>query len=373
MRHPANGDGELESRLKSLLNDPTNSPFGVKDSRPTLRFDAAQRNWEAYAQSIVSAAVSARDAPPPDVVESLLLPPRLAPEEGEPGEAALAQSPHDHDANACQDPRHDVGFPLGAADYRSGDAKTALSFRPDVVPTPASRPKAPAHPKGGGQRRAGVGLAVAAIVAGGSLYVRLRNNRADLRTGPNAPRDAAQVASSSPSAQEAHPMAAVGSNVVPAERSAWTAPQPVAAAASPATAPPVAVSTARAAWVRAPTVEPSAVSHDPVASAPLDSPVPGMRPADLGPTHNVPDEPSQGSLQAWSNKFNAQGRSCVAGATDASRATVTFAANGTVTHVVVEGWAVLNGRADCVRATAAALRIDPFLRPSFSFPFPLRP
>ena len=136
---------------------------------------------------------------------------------------------------------------------------------------------------------------------------------------------------------------------------------------------------ARALAVPSPVTGPLVPSRDHVTEPPreprppADDPLQGMLPADLGPTHNVTEQPSQGSLQAWSTKFSPLGRTCVAGGTSVSSATVTFAAEGAVTRVVVGGWAAQNGRSECIRAATMGLRIDPFLRPSFSFTFPVRP
>ena len=52
---------------------------------------------------------------------------------------------------------------------------------------------------------------------------------------------------------------------------------------------------------------------------------------------NVPEKPSQGSVQSAVGSVIGAAKACVAGADDVSRAQVTFSSEGTVTSVSVTG------------------------------------
>src|SRR5262249_27165065 len=78
-------------------------------------------------------------------------------------------------------------------------------------------------------------------------------------------------------------------------------------------------------------------------------PVP--EPASNGPRNqNIPEQPSQGSVQAAVLAVTGAAKACVAGADEISRAQVTFSSNGTVSGVSVSGWAAAHGKSACVQA-----------------------
>ncbi|KYF59813.1 hypothetical protein BE08_12790 [Sorangium cellulosum] len=88
---------------------------------------------------------------------------------------------------------------------------------------------------------------------------------------------------------------------------------------------------------------------------------------------NIPEQPSQGSVQAALGAVMGSARSCVAGADDVSRAQITFSSTGQVSKVNVSGWAAANGQAGCVQSALKAANVGPFSRPSFSVSATIRP
>ena len=71
---------------------------------------------------------------------------------------------------------------------------------------------------------------------------------------------------------------------------------------------------------------------------------PAPEPAAAGPKNqNIPEQPSQGAVAAAFGPVMGGAKSCVAGADDVSRASVTFSSSGAVTSVSVSGWAAANG------------------------------
>jgi hypothetical protein len=88
---------------------------------------------------------------------------------------------------------------------------------------------------------------------------------------------------------------------------------------------------------------------------------------------NIPEQPSQGSVQAAIGAVMGGAKACVAGADDVSRAQVTFSSAGTVTNVTVSGWAAANGKSACVQGALKGAKVGPFSRPSFTFGVSIRP
>ncbi|WP_437876418.1 hypothetical protein [Sorangium sp. So ce513] len=108
--------------------------------------------------------------------------------------------------------------------------------------------------------------------------------------------------------------------------------------------------------------QPSVVSEAPVpASGPLRN------------QQNIPEQPSQGSVQAALGAVMSNARSCVAGADDVSRAQITFSSTGQVSKVNVSGWAAANGQSGCVQSALKAANVGPFSRPSFTVGATIRP
>ncbi|WP_437689073.1 hypothetical protein [Sorangium sp. So ce176] len=88
---------------------------------------------------------------------------------------------------------------------------------------------------------------------------------------------------------------------------------------------------------------------------------------------NIPEQPSQGSVQAALGSVMGSARACVAGADDVSRAQITFSSAGQVSKVSVSGWAAANGQSSCVQSALKAANVGPFSKPSFSVSATIRP
>jgi hypothetical protein len=101
----------------------------------------------------------------------------------------------------------------------------------------------------------------------------------------------------------------------------------------------------------------------------------GAEPAAGGKTGNqsIPEQPSQGKVQAAVGTVMPTAKSCVAGADDVSRASITFGSSGAVTSVNVTGWAASNGASGCVKNALKGANVGPFSKPSFTFSVTIRP
>ena len=102
------------------------------------------------------------------------------------------------------------------------------------------------------------------------------------------------------------------------------------------------------------------------AGAPADAP----RPRSNG---SVAEQPPQGSVQAAMRGVMGQAKGCVAGATDVTRAQVTFGSSGAVTGVSVSGWASGKPAAACLKQALQGAHVDPFTTPSFTVGVTVRP
>lgn len=102
------------------------------------------------------------------------------------------------------------------------------------------------------------------------------------------------------------------------------------------------------------------------------TPIP--EPAAGGPRNqNIPEQPSQGSVQAAVGAVMGGAKGCVAGADDISRAQVTFSSSGSVSSVSVTGWAAAHGKSGCVQAALKGAKVGPFSKSSFTVGVPIRP
>ncbi len=88
---------------------------------------------------------------------------------------------------------------------------------------------------------------------------------------------------------------------------------------------------------------------------------------------NIPEQPSQGSLQAAIGSVMGGAKACVAGADDVSRAQVTFSSSGAVSNVSVTGWAASNGASGCIKSALKGANVGPFSKPTFTFGVTIRP
>ena len=98
-------------------------------------------------------------------------------------------------------------------------------------------------------------------------------------------------------------------------------------------------------------------------------------PAALGDTRSktLPERPSQGAVQSAIGAVLGAAKGCVAGADEATRATVTFGSIGAVNNVSVTGWASANGKSSCVVAALKGAKVGAFTDDHYSFPVTIKP
>jgi hypothetical protein len=98
-------------------------------------------------------------------------------------------------------------------------------------------------------------------------------------------------------------------------------------------------------------------------------------PAALGDTRSktLPERPSQGAVQSAIGAVLGAAKGCVAGADEATRATVTFGSSGAVNNVSVTGWASANGKSSCVVAALKGAKVGGFTDDHYSFPVTIKP
>jgi hypothetical protein len=101
-----------------------------------------------------------------------------------------------------------------------------------------------------------------------------------------------------------------------------------------------------------------------------DAPKSATPSADPG---SLPETPSQGAIAGAIGSVRDAARACVAGQTEASRATITFASNGSVSSVSVAGGAAGTPAAGCIQAALKRARVAPFKKDSFTVGVTVRP
>jgi hypothetical protein len=101
-----------------------------------------------------------------------------------------------------------------------------------------------------------------------------------------------------------------------------------------------------------------------------DEPTKSTAGADPG---SLPETPSQGAIAGAIGSVRDAARACVAGMDEPSRATITFASNGSVSNVSVGGAAAGKPAAGCIQAALKRARVSPFKKDSFSVGVTVRP
>jgi hypothetical protein len=86
-----------------------------------------------------------------------------------------------------------------------------------------------------------------------------------------------------------------------------------------------------------------------------------------------PLEPSLGAAMSAIQKVMPNARSCLAGQSAPSSATVTFGSDGRVRNVAVSGPSANSSAVGCIRSALSAARVSPFAKPTFSIPATVRP
>ncbi|WP_437296475.1 hypothetical protein [Sorangium sp. So ce426] len=326
--------------------------------------------------------------------------PSLRPAEGVPEDSGVidlnrlnASAPSEVEASETARP--------GAA-ARFEDAKAAA-----VMPVAARRaPSAPVASAPAKKRSGGViaGAAVAALGLAAAVAVMVKTTAAPqpeiaattppaptTAATPAAPRGETPVEPAAPVAAAPEERAAV-EQPVQAEEKLVAAPKAQAAPAGGGAPAPAAVE-APATPVVSPKPEQGKTAAAPAAagkpgdlpsamqaavgddaerqpSVVSEAPVPASGPLRQ---QNIPEQPSQGSVQAALGSVMGSAKACVAGANDVSRAQITFSSTGQVSKVSVSGWAASNGQSSCVQSALKGANVGPFSKPSFSVSATIRP
>ncbi|CAN98850.1 hypothetical protein predicted by Glimmer/Critica [Sorangium cellulosum So ce56] len=324
--------------------------------------------------------------------------PSLRPAEGVPEDSGVidlnrlnASAPSE--VEASETARH------GAAD-QSGDAKAAA-----VMPVAARRaPSAPVASAPAKKRSGGMiaGAAVAALGLAAAVTVMVKTTAPPQQeiaataapapttvAAPAAPRGDTRVEPAAPVAAAPEERAVV-EQPVQAEEKLVAAPK---AQAAPAGTPAPAAVEVPATPVVSPKPEQGKTAAAPAAagkpgdlpsamqaavgdnaerqpSVVSEAPVPASGPLRQ---QNIPEQPSQGSVQAALGSVMGSAKACVAGANDVSRAQITFSSTGQVSKVSVSGWAASNGQSSCVQSALKGANVGPFSKPSFSVSATIRP
>jgi hypothetical protein len=253
-----------------------------------------------------------------------------------------------------------------------------------VAPTPIGLAAAPKKSNTG--VIAGVAIAVIGLAAAFAMMQRKpppAPTVAESKPTPTmeapAPTQAApvQTVAAAAPAPSAEPTAAPSAD--PAHRVALSGPMPTAAAAAAKDPTPVDDSKLSGALAKGtPTGKPGDLqsemiraaggAKDPAAGAGTPEPAAGN-----SKTQDIPEKPSQGSVQAALGAVMGGAKACVAGGDDVSRAEVTFGSSGAVTSVRVSGWGAANGKSGCIQAALKGAKVGAFSAPSYSIGVPVRP
>jgi hypothetical protein len=262
-----------------------------------------------------------------------------------------------------------------------------------VAAAPASRAAAPvsAKKKGSGGVVAGAVIAVLGIAAAVAMTQRDRFMPPAEAPAPVAAEAKPDQPAEPASPEQAPPPADTAQAQAPADPAETAAPVAVAPrpggplppAAAPAPAPekPGAAATADPAKP-APPPSPDAtgtlaeqmkkaVGAD---GKPIEGDKEKPEPASGGKSSgSIPEQPPQGSVSAAVGSVMGGAKACVSGASDVSRATITFGSNGSVKSVAVTGWAASNGATGCVKSALQGANVGPFSKPSFTVGVTIRP
>lgn len=280
-------------------------------------------------------------------------------------------------------------------DDKGGQAKAAVATgaaKPDlkvVAPAPAAK-------KGSGGLVAGVVVAVLGLAAAVAI-VKLNQPAPAAPTAAPAKVEAAPEPKAAPADQPkavaaaTDPAAPAGTEPAPADALQKPGAGPALAMGGPASPAPAGAAKEGA---------PPAEAAQPLA-ANTPTPAAPAKPGDLnsamqnavGPSgsksaggsddaepaaakkgnQNVPEQPSQGSVQAAIGSVMGGAKACVSGADDVSRAQITFSSGGTVSSVSVSGWASGKSAAGCIKSALKGASVGPFSKPSFTVGVTIRP
>jgi hypothetical protein len=230
---------------------------------------------------------------------------------------------------------------------------------------------------------AGVAIAVLGVAAAFAIY---KTRTPDAPPAPVAATTAPEVKAPAPAPTEApkpqpaaEPAAVASADPAPAATTAPAADDAKGTAGGAPTSTAVAVASNDTKPASPSTPKPSgsvgtldeemkkAVGGGELPNAPQDDSKPAAA------SGNVPEQPSQGNAQAAIRAVMPGAKACVAGAPEATSASVTFGSSGSVQSVSVGGWAAANGQAGCVKSALQGARVAPFAKPTFTVPVTVRP
>lgn len=250
---------------------------------------------------------------------------------------------------------------------------------------PAPTPINVASKKSNASAVAGVAIAVLGLAAAFAMTQRKpapAPTMAETRPTPTmeaapTPTQAAPAATVAAATPSAEPTAAASAD--PAPRVAVSGPLPTAAAVAAkdpapsdgkvaAATPPVAAVPGKTGDLESEMIRAAGGTKDPAAGAGTPEPAAGNP-----KNQNVPEQPSQGSVQSGVAAVMSGAKACVAGADDISRASITFSSSGAVSSVNVSGWAAAHGKSACVQAALKGAKVGAFSKATYTVGIPIRP
>ena len=271
-------------------------------------------------------------------------------------------------------------------DEKPAAAVVAAAAAAPPAPTPIGLAAAPK--KGNTGAIAGIGIAVLGLAA---AFAVMQSKKAPPPTvaeakptptmeapAPTQAAPLATVAAAAP-APSAEPSAVPSAE--PTARVALSGPMPTSAAVAVAAKDPAPVDTTglsgalgkgaangKPGDLQSEMIRAAGGTKDPAAGAGAPEPAAGNP-----KNQNIPEQPSQGSVQAAVGTVMGGAKGCVAGADDVSRANVTFSSGGSVSSVSVTGWAAAHGKSSCVQAALKGAKVGAFSKPSYTVGVTIRP
>jgi hypothetical protein len=98
-----------------------------------------------------------------------------------------------------------------------------------------------------------------------------------------------------------------------------------------------------------------------------------MKPATAVDSSGLPDTPAPGAVNVARSQYLGEARRCVVGHEQPSNAIVVFSSDGRVQSVSVTGPAAGTPAEACIKSALGKTRVEPFAKPTFSIPVPIRP
>jgi hypothetical protein len=262
-------------------------------------------------------------------------------------------------------------------------AVAAVAAKP-FAPTPIGLAATPRKSNAGAM--AGMTIAILGLAAAFALTQRKSPpppTVADAKPTPTmvapAPTEVAPVATVAAAATPSAEPSAVAS-ADPAPKVALSGPMPTAASTAVAAKDPAPVDDTKLAGtlgkggtgkpgdLQSEMIRAAGGAKDPAAAAGTPEPAAGNP-----KNQNIPEQPSQGSVQAAVGTVMGGAKGCVAGADDVSRANVTFSSGGSVSSVSVTGWAAAHGKSSCVQAALKGAKVGAFSKASYTVGVTIRP